>query len=136
MSGLMTADEFMAELDRRVPEAAELVRDQLGFMEVPHLHLLLPELLRMATELYASGQTETLARLQNLVAEGMAHGDEDVENAVAVSFVEHLGAFLLETPAFIAQLPQPLLGELRRQKDEWASRENTHPQGLGPRSSC
>jgi hypothetical protein len=111
----MTVDDFMAELDRRVPEAGELGRDHLEFMEAPHLHLLLPELLRMATELYASGQTETLARLQNPVAEGMTHGDEDVQNAVAVSFVEHLGAFPLETPAFIAQLPQPLLDELQRQ---------------------
>jgi hypothetical protein len=127
MSGVMTVDDFMTELDRRVPEASGLVRDHLEFMEVPHLHLLLPELLRMATELYASGQTENLARLQGLVAEGMTHGDEDVKNAVAVSFVEHLGAFPLETPAFVAQLPQPLLDELRRLKDWWASRKNTHP---------
>ncbi|HEX4058153.1 MAG TPA: hypothetical protein VHX87_07560 [Galbitalea sp.] len=46
----------------------------------------------------------------------MTYGDEDVQNAVAVSFVEHLGVIPLETPAFIAQLPQPLLDELQRQK--------------------
>lgn len=49
------------------------------------------------------------------VGSALDDGDERVKNAVAVSFVEHVGAWPGETPEFIASWPASLLNERERQ---------------------
>jgi hypothetical protein len=55
-------------------------------------------------------------RLLALVERALIEGDSDVENAVCLSFVEHVGVYNGETEDFIASWPAGLLTELRGQR--------------------
>jgi hypothetical protein len=119
----MTADdevlrwgEFVQQLDAHVPEAQAVVREHFEDYGELLLHLLMADLLRLATELFNSGEFEVEQRLLTFVDMALRRGDEAVENAVQASFVEHVGAFPEETPGFIATWPAGLRAEQERQE--------------------
>jgi hypothetical protein len=71
----------------------------------------LADLLRFAVERFDSDERDVAERCLLLVDRALRKGDEYVQNAVAVSFVENVGAFPGETDGFIASWPQGLLNE-------------------------
>ena len=106
---------FVVELLARVPEAEATVREHYEDHDELLVHLLLPDLLRLAVVLFHAGDTEAERRLLDVVERALTHGDEALENAVCVSFVEGAGGWPGETADFLASWPEALLAELRRQ---------------------
>ena len=113
----MTAQEFVDRLVVAVPETRDLVaehlEDQSGELL---LHLMMADLLRFAVAQYHVGQADVSARCLKSVDDAFRLGDEYVENAVAVSFVENAGLGEGETADFIAAWPRVLAEERVRQQ--------------------
>lgn len=80
------------------------------------LHLLTADLRRYATEAFDSGRSDVLQRLLNVINRALVDGTEDVENAMAVSFVEDTGWWDAEIQPFIESWPSELRSEALRQK--------------------
>ncbi len=80
------------------------------------LHLLTADLRRYATEAFDSGRSDVLQRQLNVINRALVDGTEDVENAMAVSFVEHTGWWDAEMQPFIESWPSKLRSEALRQK--------------------
>ncbi|PZS15651.1 MAG: hypothetical protein DLM57_12235 [Pseudonocardiales bacterium] len=100
----MCVEQFAELLRERVPEAEPLLSENLDIDGKMLLHLLMADLLRLAVEQFHANNGELAARLLDLVDQALRAGDTYVENAVAVSFVEHAGAFKGETLEFLASL--------------------------------
>jgi hypothetical protein len=109
----VTEDNFLELLSAAVPEAVPLVDEHLADYDGDLLiHLLTSDLLRFATAAFGSGELLTSEKVLTFVGSALDDGDERVKNAVAVSFVEHVGAWPGETPEFIDTWPASLLNEL------------------------
>ncbi len=87
----MTADDFLAALAIEVPETQQVVKDHLKDNGPLLLHLLTADLRRFAIDAFASGHRDVLGRLLALIDRALRDGVDDVNNAVAVSFVEDTG---------------------------------------------
>jgi hypothetical protein len=112
----VTEDNFLELLSTAVPEVAPIVDEHLSDNDGDLLiHLLMSDLRRFATSAFGSGDVATSAKVLHFVGSALDNGDESVQNAVAVSFVEHVGAWPGETPEFIASWPASLLKERDRQ---------------------
>jgi hypothetical protein len=98
----------------RVPEVETTVRQHTDDHELL-LHLLVADLRRLAIQWWGEGRNEPLERLLRVVEVGLREGDEQVENAVAVSFVEDTGWWDESMQPFIAQWPTGLADEIERQ---------------------
>lgn len=113
----LTASEFVAVLTAEVPGTAttlvEHLDDQAGELL---LHLLVGDLRLLALEWFRAGRTDDLSGLLVVLERGLRHGDQQVENAVAVSFVEDLAWWEPEMQPFIEALPEGLLAEVERQR--------------------
>ena len=108
--------DFVAGVGGLAPEAAALVDEHLEYYDEVLLHVLMGDLLRWGVRLFESGEADLVDRLLAWVDRGLREGDEDVENAVAVSFIEDYGGFASETPEFFAIWPEGLRAEHVRQK--------------------
>lgn len=114
-----TNDNFVERLVAAVPEMQDVVSEHLSDnYEELLLHLLVADLRRAATSAWGADDFELCARLLEFMSSAFETADDDVDNAIAVSFVEHIGAWPEETPDFIASWPEPLLVELDRQR-QW-----------------
>ena len=71
----------------------ELVAQHLTDNDELLLHLLMSDLLRLIVSKFSEGQTEVTDRLLSFADHCLREGDDDVVNAVCVSFVEHFGAY-------------------------------------------
>jgi hypothetical protein len=112
----VTEGNFLGLLLAAVPEVGHIVDEHLADQDGELLmHLLMPDLLRFATNAFGAGNLATSARLLNFVGSAFENADARVDNAIAVSFVEHVGASPGETPEFIATWPRSLLKERDRQ---------------------
>ena len=111
---LVDRDAFVERLGVRVPEAAALVREHFEDHDELLIHLLMPDLLRLAVQLFHAGDLDAERRLLDVIELALVRGDAALRNAVQVSFLEDVGAFPGETPAFIASWPEGLGAELRR----------------------
>ena len=88
----LTAPEFVSRLSSQVPESSPTLREHHDEQEGELLlHLLVADLRRLALAWFEEGRTDALGRLVDLLDTGLREGDEYVENAIAVSFVEDLG---------------------------------------------
>jgi hypothetical protein len=112
----VTSEEFVAALAASVPETSSLVAEHLDDNDGLLLHLLLADLLRLAVGSWHNGDTELSSRLLSSIDWALHEGDEYVQNAVCVSFVEHVGAGEGETPEFIASWPEALTAEVALQQ--------------------
>ena len=114
----MTRDDFVASLRAAGPEATatvnENLRDQGG--EVL-LHLMVADLRRLALRLFEQADSDNLGRLLTALNQGLIEGDPEVENAVAVSFVEDTGWWDQSMSAFIDSWPDGLRAEVERQRE-------------------
>ena len=114
----MGGAEFVEELLATVPQAAGAVEDSCADDGTVLVHLLLPDLNRLTVSAFHADDLDLTARVLALVGRGLVEGDEYLENAVAVSFVEHFGAGEGETEDLLALWPRPLRDELTRQHAE------------------
>jgi len=113
----LSASEFLASLTEAVPEAQPVVEEHLADQAGELLlHLLMGDLRRLAITTFEQGDADLLRRLLAVIDAGLREGDEYVENAVAVSFVEDTGWWEPETRPFIATWPSALQAEVDRQK--------------------
>jgi hypothetical protein len=101
-----------------VPELGPVVDEHLRDYDEVLIHLLLPDLLRYAVIRFHEGDKSGSDAVLNLVEHGLLEGDDHLENAVAVSFVENVGAFSGETPEFISSWPAALLA-VRQAQLNW-----------------
>jgi hypothetical protein len=108
--------DFLRLVTSRVPEADATVTAHLQDSGELLLHLLVADLRRLAVQWFDARKNEPLRRLLNVIEAGLREGDEDVENAVAVSFVEDTGWWDESMQPFIAIWPAGLTRELDRQR--------------------
>lgn len=105
-------DQLLAAVPEIEPVVSEHLEDQDGELL---LHLLMSDLLRFAVHASRAGEGDVLPRLLAVVDRSLREGDNSVENAVALSFVAHVGYGAGETAEFIASWPAGLLAERDRQ---------------------
>jgi hypothetical protein len=92
------------------PEGDALVDEDLFYEGALLLHPL-----RYAVSAFHAGRLGEVDRLLACVDLALTCGDGLVQNAVCVSFVEHVGFDPLETTEFVARWPAVLLAERERQ---------------------
>lgn len=113
----VTKSDFVAEVIAAVPETqpllAERLRDQFGELL---LHQFVADLRRFAIASFEQGESERMHALLAVMDKALREGDEDVENAVAVSFVEDTGWWEPAMRPFIATWPAGLKAEAERQR--------------------
>jgi hypothetical protein len=115
----VTEASFVEQLLAEVPEAGEVVSEHLSDQHGELLlHHLMADLLRFTVHAFHTRQSDVALRTLGFVDRALREGDEAVENAVAVSFIEHVGVGEGETPEFLAVWPRGLLAEKARQ-DAW-----------------
>ena len=117
LSAVMTEADFVRSLADEAPEVRGLVdehlRDQSGELL---LHLLVADVRRAAVDAFQQGDGDLLRRLLDLLDRSLREGDERVENAVAVSFVEDAGWWDPAMRPFIDAWPAALRAEAQRQQ--------------------
>lgn len=111
---MITRADFLDDLRIAVPESDVLVADHLADTDEILLHLLMSDLLRLAVSTFAEGRTGVTDRLLAFVDRCLREGDDDVVNAVGVSFVENFGGYPGESDALLSRWPPALRAELGR----------------------
>ena len=109
-------ESFVELLIQLVPESRNLVDEHFADYDELLIHLLMSDLLRFATAAFAHDDIDLTQRLLQFLDHALREGDERVNNAVAVSFVENIGTHEGETPEFVASWPRGLLDERDRQR--------------------
>ena len=113
----MTETDFLRSLADEAPEVRDLIdehlRDQSGELL---LHLLVADVRRAAVDPFQRSDGDLLRRLPDLLDRALREGDERVENAVAVSFVEDAGWWHPAMRSFIDAWPDALQAEALRQQ--------------------
>ena len=111
----LTKEQFVEQLRRDFPESDPVIEEHRRDMDGEVLlHLLIADVLRLALELFEANEIETLDRCLKVVATGLAEGDEYVNNAIAVSFVEDTPWWDETKFPFIAAWPEVLRVEAER----------------------
>ena len=87
----MAAIDFLDALEIDVPEIRSMVDQHLKDHGWVLLHVLTADLRRYAIESFEAGQSDVLGRLLAVVDRALREGTDDVQNAVAISFVEQTG---------------------------------------------
>lgn len=112
---MITRASFVPDLLSAVPEVDDTVREHLADYEGDLLlHLLMADLVRYSIAAFEDGRSGEAQRLLAFVDSCLAGGDEDVTNAVVVSFVENYGYGQNEPDSFLAIWPDGLRAELGR----------------------
>jgi hypothetical protein len=114
----LTKEEFVAHLVTTCPEVQPIVAEHRDdFDDEVLLHLLIADVLRFAVAAFEGGEDDVLTRALDAVAAGMSDGDDYVQNAVGVSFVEDTPLWDPATEPFIATWPRALQVEAARQRN-------------------
>ncbi|MGH3728658.1 MAG: DUF7674 family protein [Micromonosporaceae bacterium] len=112
----MTPGDFVARLPIEVPEAEYVLAEHRADYGDVLPHLLTSDLLRLAIELFERGHNEPVGRLLGFIDHALREGDEALQNAIAVSFVEDACWDDPASEPFIAIWPQGLQTEVERQR--------------------
>jgi hypothetical protein len=111
----MTQGRFVAGLLSSVPEASPLVAEHLDDQNGSLLlHLLVADLRRFLLDAWQRRDDDLLRRGLAFLDAALITGDESVENAVAVSFVDDIGWWESAVQPFIATWPAGLVTEVER----------------------
>lgn len=113
----LTATDLRDTLAREVPEIQPVVDEHLEDNDGLLLHLLTADLRRYAIQSFDSGQGDVLDRLLAVVDVALRDETDDVQNAMAVSFVEDTGCWDPAMQPFVAVWPSSLRAEAERQRD-------------------
>ncbi len=113
----MTKDEFVARLVAACPETRLILDEHLAdFENEILLHLLIADVRRFAIAAFEDGDIDVLRRCLDAVGTGMSDGDDYVQNAIGVSFVEDTPLWDATMGPYIATWPVPLKDEAERQR--------------------
>jgi hypothetical protein len=112
---VVTRENFVELLLCAAPEGDALVDEDLFCEGALLLHPLMSDLLRYVVSTFHADRLGEVDRLLACVDLALTCGDGLVQNAVCVSFVEHVGFDPLETTEFVARWPAVLLAERERQ---------------------
>jgi len=93
------------------------VREHVKDYDELLLYLLTADLRRYAIDIFTSGQSDVLRRLLDVIDRALLLGNDDVSDAIAVSFVEDTGWWDPAMQPFIASWPPGLQAEARRQQE-------------------
>jgi hypothetical protein len=107
----MTKERFIDDLVRECPEARPVVEEHLQDHGEILLHLVAADLLRLAVAMFEADETDALNRCLGVVATGLTDGDEYVQNAISVSFVEDTPWWDEKMFPFMAVWPEALQAE-------------------------
>lgn len=108
---------FVDLLLAEVPELRELVVEHLADHDEVLLHVLTACVRHRAIEEFDNGDRGLAGRIADVYGRGITEGDERVENAAAVSFVEDTPVWDPARTAFIKSWPEPLRAEVERQRN-------------------
>ena len=86
----MTADRFLDRPTVAVPETEPALADHLEYYEDLLLHVFMAQVRRLCETAWAERDDDLLRRCLPVLNEGLLDGDDEVNNAVAVSFVEDI----------------------------------------------
>lgn len=112
---MITSGSFIRKLLLAVPEARNVADDHLDDSQGELLlHLLMSDLLRLGVAAFEDGGEGEAGRLLAFIDGCLSAGDEQVANAVAVSFVEGYGSGPNEPEEFLEMWPRGLRAELGR----------------------
>lgn len=111
---MITQGDFIDELNAEIPESHGLVAEHLADNDELLLHLLMSDLLRLVASTFSEGRTEVTDRLLAFVDRCLREGDDNVANAVCISFVEDFGAYPGESDALLSRWPSALRAQLGR----------------------
>lgn len=108
---------FVAALVMACPEIGSIVTKHLAtYKKDLFLHLLVAEIRRFSEELFEAGLASRQERCLAAVGFGLHFGDDEVENAIAVSFVEDAHWWDEANTPYIATWPKVLADEVDRQR--------------------
>ena len=112
--GAMTKQAMVDRLLAAVPEFAGVLAEHLEDNEGELLgHPLMFGLVQFMEEARRAGSDELVARIIAFADEALRTGDDYVENAICVSFVEMVGPWEPEQQEFISTWPAALQDEAR-----------------------
>ena len=114
----LTATNFLDTLSSEVPETQSVVSEHFEDNDGLLLHLLTADLRRYAIQSFDAGQSDVLGRLLAVVDAALRDGTDEVQNAVAVSFVEDTGWWDPAMQPFIEAWPAGLRAEVERQQGQ------------------
>lgn len=112
----VTPEQWVQALVRHAPGAGPMLDEHLAYYDELLLHLLIADLQRWAIALFEEGDSSQLSALLGVLDQGLREGDEDVRNAVAVSFVENSQPWAPAAEPFIRVWPKGLRAEANRQR--------------------
>lgn len=113
----MTEDEFVRALVEAVPEIQPALDEHMDDNGELLLHPFVARARDCAIAAFDNGNRGLSDRMVAIFERGMREGDEAVENAVAVSFVEDTPWWDASRQAFIDSWPPALTAEVERQRN-------------------
>jgi len=113
----MSQERFVDVVVKECPEARRLVEARIREWDGEIvLDVIVADLRRLALAMFEAHETEALSRCLGVVATGLIHGDGNVHDAVAVSFVEGTPWWDTRMLPFIASWPVVLQAESERRR--------------------
>jgi len=113
----MTPTDFVSQVRAADPRLSAIVDEHLADNDELLLHLLVADLRRQAEAANESRDFGLRDGVLALMDSALANGDEALNNAVAVSFVEDSGWWEPGKADYLACWPEALTLELNRQRD-------------------
>ncbi|MDP8961347.1 MAG: hypothetical protein M3N32_07030 [Actinomycetota bacterium] len=113
----LTEDEFVRALVEAIPEVQPILDEHLADNDELLLHPFVARVRDFAIAAFDNGNRTLSDRIVAIFERGMRDGDEGVENAVAVSFVEDTPWWDTNRQAFIDSWPPALRAEAGRQRN-------------------
>lgn len=114
VTSFLTRESWPSALIGAVPEAEPLVVEHLDNNDQLLLHLLMGDVTRFVEAAYEGGDLMLASRCLAFLDLSLREGDEDVQNAVSVSFVENVGPWDSGKASFIAAWPDALRADAVR----------------------
>ena len=112
----MDEPKFLELLVARVPDARAIIEEHLADNGELLLHVLMGDLTGLAWACQERGVSRAVEALLGVLDQALRNGDDRVENAVAVSFVETIGPWDPGVADFIATWPAGLRAQAERQR--------------------
>ena len=116
--------EFVQRLVERVPEVRPILDEHLLENDELLMHVFVARVRDLAIDAFDRDRRELAHRIVETFDWGLRDGDDAVENAVAVSFVEDTPWWDPDRAEFIESWPSGLRSEAERQSSEASARQS------------
>jgi hypothetical protein len=113
----LTPSDVIDALRSTVPEFGPTIDDHVEECGETLPHVLFGDLTRFLLAAHARGDADVELRSLAILDEALREGDDQVQNLVAVSFVENVGPWDPTQREFTESWPDALRDEARRQHD-------------------